>query len=464
MNPDPAPPAPAAAAAQGPAAAPAPSPGRPGLFITRRFPLAVLAASLLVLVLPGPHWGEFLAANAALLVALAVDVAVAPGPDRLQASREMPDVVSLDRPAGGLLRLHNPTSRRLRVAAHDAAPASLGLHPRRQGAVLRAGEWATLDEEIVPARRGRATVGPLTLRTGGPLGLAGRQRTLPVVGHIKCYPALPGRRQVELRLDRARMLQSGERSSVLRGGAGEFDALREYHPDDEFRRINWRATARSTKTISNTYREERNQHVLLAVDASRMMAGTVAGVPRFEHTLDAGIAVAELAGRVGDHVGMAAFAGDVLANLAPRAGRTQARRILELLFDLEPSLDAPDYRRAFAVILSRHRRRALLVLLTELTDQAAMESLFAALPMLLSRHLVLIGAVLDPGLEAEATMIPATSEEAYRKAAAAGALAARADTATRLTAMGATVIDRPPQALAGALADQYLTIKSRGLL
>src|SRR2546429_4430692 len=94
------------------------------------------------------------------------------------------------------------------------------------------------------------------------------------------------------------MLQSGYRLSSIRGGGGEFDSLREYHPDDEFRQINWRATARSTKTISNTYREERNQQVLLLVDASRTMAGTVAGGPRFEHTPDAGIALAELAGRV----------------------------------------------------------------------------------------------------------------------------------------------------------------------
>src|SRR5260370_1628650 len=75
------------------------------------------------------------------------------------------------------------------------------------------------------------------------------------------------------------MLRSGYRLSSIRGGGGEFDSLREYHPDDEFRRINWRATARSTKTISNTYREERNQQVLLLVDASRPMAGAVAGGP-----------------------------------------------------------------------------------------------------------------------------------------------------------------------------------------
>ena len=437
---------------------------RAGLFVAPRLPLALAAAAVPAVLLPGPKWLVFAALNLAIVAVAAADVWRAPPPDDLDPAREAPDVVSLDRPAQGTLRLHNPTARSLRVDAHDAAVPSTGLTPLRRSATLAPGAWTELAEDIAPTRRGRATIGPLTLRTWGPAGLAGRQRTLDLTHALKCYPALPGRRQVELRLDRARFLQSGERTTNLRGGGAEFDSLREYHPDDEFRRINWRATARGTRTISNTYREERNQQILLLVDASRIMAGTVAGVPRFEHTLDAGIALAELAGRVGDHVGMAAFGASVLVSMTPRTGRTQARRILEQLFDVQPSLDAPNYGQAFAAVLARNRRRALLVLLTDLADEAAMEGVFSALPVLLARHLVVVAAVTDPEVEGAASAVPATSEEAYRKAAAAGALEARARTAARLGMLGATVVDRPPATLAGALADQYLSIKSQGRL
>lgn len=437
---------------------------RAGVFLTPRLPLAVLAAAALLAALPGPKMVLALAVNLALAGLVVLDVWRAPPPASLTPRREVPDVVSLGQPRQATLALHNPTRRTLRVSSHDAAVPSLGLHPLRRITILEPGAWASLSEEIAPTRRGRGSIGPLTLRTTGPLGLAGRQRTLELMDSLRCYPALPGRRQVELRLERARMLQSGERACILRGGGGEFDALREYHPDDEFRRINWRATARASKPISNTYREERNQQVLLLVDASRIMAGTVAGVPRFEHTLNAGIALAELAGRVGDHVGMAAFGADVLATVGPRSGRAQPRRILEQLFDLEPSLDAPNYRRAFASVLARNRRRALLALLTDLADEAAMEGLFQSLPVLLARHLVIVAAVTDPAVQAAATMIPATSEEAYRKAAAGASLQARARTSAHLAMLGVTVVDRPPDTLAGALADQYLTIKSRALL
>jgi uncharacterized protein (DUF58 family) len=323
---------------------------------------------------------------------------------------------------------------------------------------------ARLDASIMPARRGVLALGPVTVRVEGPLGLAGRQATIPVTGAVKVYPRLPGRAHIAARLDRTRALLAGERSSVVRGRGGEFDALREYHPDDEFRRINWYATARAAKPISNVYREERNQQVLLLLDAGRMMAGTVEGVSRFEWAIDAAIAVAEVAARAGDHVGMAAFSATIAARVPPRSGRAHPARVLDALFDLQPTLDAPGYAGVFAALLSRWRRRSLLVLITEITDVAAMEPLFRALPVLLRRHLVVVGAVRDPAVEAAAALLPSTSEEAYTKAAAAHALDQRERAAARLRAMGAGVVDRPAGDLAPALADQYLRAKGAGRL
>jgi uncharacterized protein (DUF58 family) len=260
------------------------------------------------------------------------------------------------------------------------------------------------------------------------------------------------------------MLAAGERTSAIRGGGTDFESLREYRLDDEFRRINWKATARSSKPISNEYREDRNQQIVLLMDASRTMAATVDGVSRFEHALDAGFAVAQLASRAGDHVGMVAFDRDVVAMLAPRGGPAQPRTIVSMLFGLEPTLDAPNYGRAFTTLLTRHRRRSLLILLSEVSELSQIESLLRALPVLLARHLVLLATVRDPGVEAMATATPTSSEEAYAKAAAAGALLARDQATTRLKRLGVIVVDAPPGRLAGQLADRYLRIKATGRL
>ncbi len=194
------------------------------------------------------------------------------------------------------------------------------------------------------------------------------------------------------------------------------------------------------------------------------MAAQIQGVSRLEHALDAAVAVAELAARVGDHLGVLAFARDVMRELGPSGTRGQPRRIVDLLFDLEPVLEAPNYARVFAALLERHRRRALLVLFTDLPEESVLEPLLQAIPVLLTRHLLLVAAVRDPEVESLATSLPSTSTEAYEKSAAAGFLAWREASVARMLRLGARTIDALPRNLAGRVADEYLRIKALGRL
>lgn len=434
------------------------------MYVGPRLPVAILAAAGVSIVLGNPVWAWLAAAEGIVLLLILADVALAPHPTSLRPVREMPEVIRLGLKVPVVLRIHNPTARRLEVAVADASPPSLGRSPRRHRMVIEPGAWAELPAEMIPARRGRHWVGPLTIRTAGPFRLGGRQATLPMMKDIKVYPALRGRADVELRLERARLLQVGQRSAAFRGGGSDFDSLRDYRQDDEFRHINWMATARAPMPIANEYREERNQQVVLLMDVSRAMAAQVEGVSRFEHALDGAIAVAELACRVGDHVGLVAFGSRVVAQLEPRGDPAQPRRILELLFDLEPQLDAANYRRAFGRFLAHHRRRSLLLLFTDLSEESVLEPLVQALPVLLGRHLVTVAAVSDPTLEAMARARPASSEAAFEKGAASGFLAWRDRARRRLVRLGAGTVDSPPGALAGRLTDDYLRIKALGRL
>jgi uncharacterized protein (DUF58 family) len=424
--------------------------------------VAVAIASVIALAPVTPVVG-LVAANVLLFGLLVFDISQAPNPSALRIERRAPPVLTMHEAGRVTLRIQNPGHRSLRVAIRDATPRSGArtpvVHRNRIG-----GTGGVLEAQIVPGRRGRLELGPVSVRVSGPIGLGGRQATLSIVDIVRVYPAIPGRSEVELRLERARMLQGGQRSSRLRGGGTDFDSLRDYHPDDEFRRINWTATARAAKPITNLYREDRDQQIVLLLDAGRTMAGTVAGVSRFEHALDAAVALTELATRTGDHVGVMAFASRVEAMLSPRGGRDQPRRALELLFDLEPSLDTTDYRGAFGTLLSRHRRRSLLVLFTDLTERSVMQPLFDALPVLLPRHLLMIGSIVDPEVLALRSAAPGSYEDAYMAAAAAQSLSARNRASAHLRSRGVVVEDREPGRLTGALADRYLQIKSAGRL
>lgn len=434
------------------------------MFITLR--LAGLAAVLSVALVPfsGRPFTAFVVINMVVIAAAAADVLLAPAPSSLAPLRVNESVVTMGRESAVTLRLRNPRSRSLRIAIRDASPPSLGRLPVKHKAILPPGRTSALVATLTPAARGRKPIGPITVRATGPLGLAGRQRTLPVSAHVKVYPSLPGRAQAEMRIEHANALRNGQRSSAYRGGGTEFDSLRDYHPDDEFRRINWRATARAQRPIVNTYREEQDQQVLLLLDAGRMMAATIEGASRFEHAIDAAMTLAELSARVGDRTGVLAFGKDVISSISPRSGRSQSRRILDALYNIKASTDAPNYRLAFARLLGRHRRRALLVLFTELADEAALDPLFEAVPALTARHLVLVCSISDPAIATEAELMPEDAAQAYRKAAALDALAARERSAARLRSLGARVIDKPPGVVAGAVADSYLGIKALGKL
>jgi uncharacterized protein (DUF58 family) len=139
-------------------------------------------------------------------------------------------------------------------------------------------------------------------------------------------------------------------------------------------------------------------------------------------------------------------------------------RVTEALFDLEPQLVESDYRGAFAEAVVRFRRRAMLVLLTELNEQAAEEYLVPALPLIARRHLIVVGAVRDPEVEGWSTATTTDPESAFRRAAAIDALAERARLSARLRSLGVTVVDAAPGQLPGDLADTYLRLKATGRL
>lgn len=279
-------------------------------------------------------------------------------------------------------------------------------------------------------------------------------------------------------MDRSHHLQVGLRAAQGKGGGTEFDSLREYTIDDEFRRIDWSATARARKPIVRTYRAERNQTVLVLLDTGRTMAGRIplsAGaasdrgpegetIPRLDHAMDAVMMMTAVATRLGDRTGLVCFGEDVRSVVPPHSGRQQLQAVTEAMYRLQPQLVESNYRAVFSETLTRFRRRALLVVLTELASQAVPETLLPALPMVLRSHLLLIAAVRDPQVEHWARVVPADAGAAFRKAAAVQALDRRARTVTRLRALGAVVIDAPPGRLAPDLADAYLTMKATARL
>lgn len=429
---------------------------------TRRLAVVAAVSSVALVVLPGASWWRLAAVNAVLVLVVVLDVLLAPSPRRIGVRRAVAPVLGLAVPATLTWEIANPVRRPLRVGVADDLAPSLGATARRVWCRVPAGGTVHAEVGLRPARRGRFTPTEVVVRVEGPLGLAARQRARSLPGEVQVHP--PFRFEAEAELLVRRALDLGVRSVRQRGAGGEFDHLRDYGEGDEFRHVDWAATARSGRAVVRTYRAERNQHVVVLVDAGRVMAGQVAGVPRLEHAVDAALLLTAVAGRLGDRVGLVGFDRTVRAVVPPASGRAQLARAVEALYDLQPTPGESDYRGAFALALARFRRRSMLVVLTELSTAAVTEVLLPALPMVSRRHLVVVAGTADPDVVAWASGRPADGDEAFRAAAALDALEERRRVVARLEALGVVVVDAPPGALAPRLAEAYLAVKAAGRL
>jgi len=431
---------------------------------TRRLGLVALALAVPLLVVPGGAFAALVVADAVLVLVAVLDWVRTPDPRRLEVRRELPGAVSIGTEAQVVWVVTNPGRRPVTVALADGLAPSLAAGTRRAQLRVPAGGRARASTTICPRRRGRFEISEVVLRVPGPLGLAARQRRVTQNSVLAVHPRYRSAAEAELRINRARLLEVGLRSAAGRGTGTEFDSLREYSVDDEARRIDWAATARSPRAIVRTYRAERSQRVVCLLDNGRTMAANVDGVARSEHAMDAVMMLTHVAGRLGDRVGLLAFDRQVRSTVSPRPGAGQLARVAEALYQLHPVLAESDYREAFRQTLARSRRRSLLVVCTELAEQAFAETLLPALPLVSRHHLVVVAAVADPAVLGWAAAVPGDAGGAYRKAAAVAALAERRRLAARLRALGTTVVDAPPGELAPRLADAYLRVKATGRL
>ncbi|RSS79612.1 DUF58 domain-containing protein [Streptomyces sp. WAC05292] len=414
-----------------------------------------------------PSLAGLLAVNGPLAAACALDYALAAPVRSLVLSRSGDTVVRLGEQAEVHLSITNPGTRRLRARIRDAWPPSSWLPGTEQAAsrhtlTVPPGERRRVTTRLRPTRRGDRQADRVTVRSSGPLGLVSRQGTHHVPWTVRVLPPFTSRRHLPSRLSRLRELD-GRTSALTRGEGTEFDSLRDYVPGDDTRSIDWRATARRDGVAVRTWRPERDRHILVCLDTGRTSAGRVGDAPRLDASMDAALLLAALAARAGDRVDLLAYDRRVRAQVQGRSAGDVLPAFVDAMAPLEPELVETDARSLVSTILRTAPRSSLVVLLTGLDAAAVEEGLLPLLPRLTRRHTVLLASVSDPEVAAMAGA-RGTLDAVYEAAAAAQTQDQRRRTADQLSRHGVHVVDAAPDALAPALADAYLALKSAGRL
>lgn len=402
--------------------------------------------------------------NAVLLVATLADFLLLPPSEELQVERIVDSHLSLAARNQVQLILRSSHPWPWQIVIKEEPPQGMPSDWRDMPFMVAPSVRHALSYHVTPNKRGDFRFGDTWIRLYGRLGLVARISRYPTSSETKVYPNLLETAKFNMMARRGRLQQVGIRAARLMGAGREFESLREYQPDDEYRRIDWKASAHKGKLISRQYEVERSQNIVIVLDVGRTMLAEIDGIAKLDYALNAALLLAYVAALADDKVGLLVFADKVQSWIAPRKGKGQIYRILDALYNVEARRSEPDYRGAFAYLASQWRRRSLMVCFTDLWDPDSSRQTMTEMAALQPRHLVACVTLMDTKVLRKAEQPIAKALDAYEQGVALQVLDDRARATGELQRRGVLVVDSPADKLSADLVNRYLEIKERMLL
>jgi uncharacterized protein (DUF58 family) len=413
---------------------------------TPRAAYALLAVGIVALAVPG---ALSLSLVAVVVIATAVDVVIAHR--QVSVHRTVPRTLSRGVAAPLLVETDARPSRRVEI--RQAQPADIVVEPS-------VGNGA-LDATVTAHRRGAAVLPPVATRRLGPLGLGRCTFSANEPAPVLVYPDVVAAQRTVVALRRGQFRDPGLRAAGPLGLGTDFESIRDYLPDDDVRQINWTATERVGRPMSNVYRVEQDRDVVCLLDTGRLMSAPLdVRTTRLDAAVDAVTMVALVADELGDRCGVTVFDAALRSQLRPR--RNGGRAVVRTILDAEPTAVDSDYDLAFRSVSGG--KRSLILVITDLVDASAARSLVASVPVLTRRHALIVASVRDPDLDAALRREPSVVHDVYASAVAIEVLSERQRVAARLEHAGARVVEAPAGALGEACVRAYLRLKARARL
>jgi len=362
--------------------------------------------------------------------------------------------------------IHNHAPILINVRIRDEVPVEFQQRSLDQilTAAVNAHSSHRLTYDVKPTRRGEYHFGNLNLRWESVWGLFGRQAVYDAATKARVYPNLLKIHQYEQLARKGQQVFSGLRLLRHTGEGGEFEQLRDYLPDDDYRRIYWKATAKYGKPITIDYSPERSQNIIMLIDTGQQMLTRPLGAARttrLDLIINAVLLFSYIAVSRGDRFGLMTFDQKVHRYLPPRSGMGQFYFVVESLYDVEARPVDPDYGRALQYLHAQRQNRSLIVLLTDPTSQEAAQGLVGQLGAFYPRHLPMCVTLSDPVVLDTARRAPYNIEAIYQRAMAEQVLDERQLWLNQLQQQGVMTLDVPAYQLSPSLINKYLEMKDK---
>ena len=437
-------------------------------FVFTKFFYLLIALALIPLALSWDRpWLRWLALlyNLLLFAAAFAESRSCQLPKGLMISREFGSRFAMGAETEVRIHIQNASNQPVSLMLKDEYPSQMSLSGVREGRVdVDAQSTATLIYGVKPPKRGRFEFGQTALRFQSKFKLIWCQTKVAEPVTVKVYPNIRRAREAELKALGARSLVSTHRKTSWRGEGREFESMRDYVRGDELRHISWTATARRGKLTTRQYQIERDQTILVALDAGRLMTARIEQETKLDSAVHATLALFSAAARAGDNAGLVVFGRRIKSYVPPGRGRDHIESALEALHAVEPEMIEPSYPQAFQFIAANSKRRSLVVLLTDLVDEEGSKELLTSLHILRPRHLPLVVTIADRDLKAVVRQIPSSVKDVFTQSVAEEIIHHREAALRMVESIGGLALDVTAAALAPALLETYLRVKERGLL
>ena len=329
---------------------------------------------------------------------------------------------------------------------------------------LAMGEGKNIRYKLRPTERGVYSFGHVRVFASTPIGLVQRRFTLCQPCDVKVYPSYLMLTRYELLAMSNNLAEMGIKKIRKVGNHTEFEQIKDYVSGDDFRLINWRATARTSRLMVNVYQDERSQQVFNIIDKGRVMQQAFRGMTYLDYAINASLVLSYIAMRKEDKAGVVTFS-DHFEDFVPASRRTgHMQNILEMLYRQQTRFAESDYSALVAEVNQHITKRSLLILYTNFANRISMERQLPYLLQLNRRHRLLVVFFEDHEVKDYLATRSESDEEYYRHVVAEQFAYEQRLIVSSLKQRGILALLTTPEALSVDVLNKYLEIKTRELL
>ncbi|PCJ47426.1 MAG: DUF58 domain-containing protein [Moraxellaceae bacterium] len=380
----------------------------------------------------------------------------------LSIKRELGDTMSLGIWTDVSITIQHGFIKPTEITFFDHHPADMEADFPRQHVTLLPQKISKLTYRIKPTKRGDLTFGSIEVLTPSTLGLWQLRHWQQLATTTKVFPNFAAVSQFASLAMEQQTAQMGIRKQQRRGEGMEFHQLREFRQGDSLRQIDWNASARKRKIISKEYQEEKDQQIVFLLDCGRKMRNKDGELSHFDHALNAILLMSYVALKQGDSVGLMSFAGQSRW-LKPVKGVANMPKLLNHVYDLHTTPSASDYSAVAKSLLTRQRKRSLIIVVSNIRDENT-DDLEPAIRVLQKKHLVMIANLEEPELQTVIQQPISTFKQALTYTGTIDYLDQRKVIENTLNQRGVITVNSQPSLLPVALVNRYMDIKRKGRL